>query len=110
MTSGLRRSSRAARSAIDPADSNVLYAGTGEGFLAGVMVRGLGIFKSVDAGDTWTQLPGTVQGVPTGAFYYVNKIVISPNDSNRIYAATRFGVWRSPDAGQTWSVVLSNPQ
>ena len=48
------------------------------------MVRGLGIFKSVDAGDTWTQLPGTVQGVPTGAFYYVNKIVISPNDSNRI--------------------------
>jgi photosystem II stability/assembly factor-like uncharacterized protein len=48
--------------------------------------------------------------VPDGAFDYVNKIVISPNDSNRLYAATRTGVWRSLDAGLTWSVVLSNPQ
>ncbi len=97
--------------AIDPTDSNVLYAGTGEGFYgSSSFVQGLGIFKSVDAGVTWTQLPGTVSGVPSGAFDYVNKIVVSPNNSNRVYAATRTGVWKSTDAGSTWTVKLSNPQ
>lgn len=96
--------------AIDPGNANVLYAGTGEGILLGDPgLRGLGIFKSVDAGATWSQLPGTVQGVPPGAFHYVNKVRVSANDSSRIYAATRTGVWRSLDAGQTWSIVLSNP-
>ena len=97
--------------AMDPEDSSVIYAGTGEGwYFADVFVRGLGIFKTTDAGATWTQLPGTVSGVPAGAFDYVNDVVISPNDSNRLYAATRTGVWRSLDAGESWSVVLSNPE
>ena len=64
----------------------------------------------MDAGATWTQLPGTVGGVPAGAFDYVNEIVVSPNDSNRVYAGTRTGVWRSLDAGVTWTAVLRNPQ
>jgi hypothetical protein len=97
--------------AIDPTNPDVLYAGTGEGYYGSdVFVRGLGIFKSVDAGATWAQLPGTVSGVPEGAFHYVNKIRISPNDPGRIYAATRYGVLRSLDSGQAWSVVLSNPR
>ncbi len=96
---------------IDPTDTDVLYAGTGEGYYgASSFVRGLGIFKSTDAGASWVQLPGTVSGVPEGAFHYVNKIRISPNDSERLYAATRYGVWRSLDAGLSWSVVLSNPR
>lgn len=95
--------------AMDPANSSVLYAGTGEGFFNSVFVRGLGIFKSTDAGASWSQLAGTVNGVPTGAFHYVNKIVISPNDSNRIYAGTRTGVWRSLDGGVSWSPSLGNP-
>ncbi len=94
--------------AVDPNDRNVLYAGTGEGVFAGGS-PGLGIFTSDDAGATWTQLAGTVSGVPTGSFHYVNKVVISPNDSNRIYAGMRTGVWRSLDAGQNWSLVLGNP-
>lgn len=98
--------------AMDPADSNVLYAGTGEGWYpsASVFAKGLGIYKTVDAGATWTQLAGTIAGaVPPGAFDYVSHVRISPNDSNRVYAATRTGVWRSTDAGATWSVVLANP-
>ena len=95
--------------AMDPTNPNVLYAGTGEGFFGSGVRQGLGIFKSSDAGATWSLLNGTVNGAPTGSFYYVNKIVISPNDHDRIYAATRFGVWRSLDAGQSWSVVLRNP-
>ena len=65
-------------------------------FFSSTFLQGFGIFKSTDAGATWSQLPGTVgDGVPADAFEYVNKVVVSPNDSNRVYAATRTGVWRS---------------
>ena len=91
---------------MDPTDPNVLYAGTGEGFFSsGTMHRGDGIFKTTDAGATWVQLPDTAGTL----FRYVNKLAISPNDHNRIYAATRSGLWRSLDAGQTWSIRLANP-
>ena len=91
--------------AIDPTDPNVLYAGTGEGWYStDIFVQGLGIFKSTDAGASWSLLPGTTSG-----FEYVQRIVISPNDPDRIYAGTRTGVWRSEDAGASWGVVLANP-
>jgi len=96
--------------AMDPSDPDVLYAGTGEGvFPVDSFVQGLGIFKSVDGGDTWSQLPGTVNVTPPDAFHWVNDVVVSPNDGDRVYAGTRTGVWRSDDGGQSWSVVLSNP-
>jgi photosystem II stability/assembly factor-like uncharacterized protein len=92
---------------IDPTDPDTLYAGTGEGFFpgSGPAGRGFGIFKTTDAGATWTQLPNTASGL----FYYVNRLAISPNDPRRIYAATRTGVWLSPDAGDSWDLVLANP-
>lgn len=83
---------------IDPNNPNVLYAGTGEGYFNIDAVRGAGIFKTTDGGNTWTQLASTA----TSDFYYVNKIVISPNNSNRMYATTRTGIWRSLDSGNTW--------
>ncbi|MEO0629638.1 MAG: hypothetical protein AAFY46_02785, partial [Planctomycetota bacterium] len=91
--------------AIDPNNTQVLYAGTGEGVFNGDAVRGLGIFKTTDGGATWTQLPSTVGS----SFFYVNQVRISPTDSNRIFAATRSGVWRSTDAGATFEPVLANP-
>jgi|GEM_PF-798947 len=94
---------------MDPTNASVLYAGTGEGFFNGDAVRGLGIFKTTDAGATWTQLASTVTGVPFGAFFAVNELVISPADHERVYAATRYGVWKSSDGGNSWSVVLRNP-
>ncbi|MFG0273859.1 MAG: hypothetical protein ACF8QF_02255 [Phycisphaerales bacterium] len=97
--------------AIDATNTDILYAGTGEGVGgSSTFPRGLGIFKSTDGGVTWTLLDGTVNGVPAGAFHYVNKIVISPNDAARLYAATRTGVWRSLDAGASWALVLANPR
>jgi BNR/Asp-box repeat. len=92
--------------AMDPQDPNVLYAGTGESYTnlqRGDSIRGMGIFKSTDAGATWNQLPGTA----VSPYYYVNKIVISPNDSGRIYAATGSGIFISQDAGATWRNALS---
>jgi photosystem II stability/assembly factor-like uncharacterized protein len=89
--------------AFDPEDSRIIYAGTGEGVFNGDMVRGAGIFKSIDAGATWSFL----QTTSTDDFHYVNKIVPSPNNRNRIYAGTRTGVWRSDDGGANWNRVLN---
>ena len=85
--------------AMDPKNSEILYAGTGEGYGNFDSNRGAGIFKTMDGGATWTRLTASA----TANFYYVNDLVISPNNSQRIYAATRTGVWRSLDAGATWT-------
>ena len=86
---------------IDPANSNVLYAGTGE---QTQNWRGAGIFKTTDGGDTWNQLPSTA----TPDFYFVNRLMVSPA-TGAIYAATNTGLWTSPDGGDTWSLSLSSP-
>ncbi|HQR33553.1 MAG TPA: BACON domain-containing carbohydrate-binding protein [Blastocatellia bacterium] len=88
--------------AFDPKNPNTIYAGTGEGFQNFDRVRGAGIFKSIDAGTTWARLPNT--GTPD--FYFVNDIIVSTNDSKRLYAATSTGVWRSTDEGLNWLQVL----
>jgi photosystem II stability/assembly factor-like uncharacterized protein len=88
--------------AMDPASSNVLYAGTGEGFFNSDAVRGAGIFKTTDGGLTWTRLPATA----SPDFHYVNDLAVSTRDPRRVYAATRTGVWRSLDAGAAWTRVL----
>ncbi len=87
---------------MDPTDRNTLYAGTGEGYFrelvrgTGLPLRGDGIFVTHDGGETWTRLPST----DNDDFHYVNDLVVTADD---IYAATRTGVWRSRDAGATWS-------
>lgn len=86
---------------LDPRNPDVLYAGTGEGFFNADAVRGAGILKSTDGGETWTQLPST----RTPDFFYVQKIVMSRGSSQRLYAATRTGVFRSTDGGGTWAKV-----
>lgn len=87
---------------LDPRNPNILYAGTGEGYFNGDSVRGAGVLKSVDGGETWAQLASTANA----DFFYVQKIVMSRGSSQRIYAATRTGVFRSVDAGGSWTKVL----
>ena len=87
---------------LDPRNPNHLYAGTGEGFFNIDAVRGAGILQSLDGGETWSQLPSTT----TSDFYYVQKIVMSKGSSQRIYAATRTGVFRTNDGGVSWTKVL----
>ena len=89
--------------AFEPGNSSVIYAGTGEGIFSGDAVRGAGIFKSTDAGATWTRLAPTT----TSDFFYVQKIVVgNGSNSQHVYAATRTGVWRSLDGGANWTQVL----
>jgi len=89
--------------AFDPKNPEIIYAGTGEGYFNSDAMRGAGIFRSGDGGNTWKRLDGT----GGKDFYYVNDIVISKGNSNRIYAATRSGVMRSMDGGATWSRVVN---
>ncbi len=89
---------------MDPNNSNVLYAGTGEGYFyfnGGDWVRGNGIFKSTDSGATWEQLADTANS----SFFFVNDIVVSKGNSQRIYAGTRAGIWRSTNGGTNWTQV-----
>ncbi len=90
--------------AMDPSNANVLYAGTGEGFFNTDAIRGAGIFKTTDGGATWTQLAATANS----NFYYVNRLAISPNNTQRVYAATRTGIFRSTDGGASWSQVYTS--
>lgn len=87
--------------AMDPVNPDVIYAGTGESFADPQSRRGVGIFKTIDGGTTWTHLTST--GTPD--YYYVNDIAISPRNNQRIYAATTTGIWRSDNGGASWTQV-----
>ncbi len=89
--------------AFDPQNSQNFYIGTGEGWYNIDFVRGAGIWKSSDGGNTWAQLPST----NNSDFFFVQKIVV--NSNGIIYAATRNnGVCRSSDGGTSWVKVLGN--
>jgi photosystem II stability/assembly factor-like uncharacterized protein len=88
---------------LDPRNPNILYAGTGEGFFNLDAVRGAGVLKSTDGGETWTQLPATAS---TPDFHYVQKLVMSKGSSQRLYAATKTGVFRTNDGGANWTRVI----
>ena len=88
--------------AFDPANPEIIFAGTGEGYYNGDGLRGAGIFKSVNAGVSWTRIATT----DTPDFHYVNDIIVSHNNSNNIYVATKTGVWRTINGGGAWENVL----
>lgn len=109
--------------AMDPSDERVIYAGTGEANFANHSLYGLGLYKTVDGGDNWTLL---AQGVFAGRTF--SRIIVSPADPNMLFAAiapaggfqpTRnaakshpladgpVGVFRSVDAGLTWTPLLN---
>jgi hypothetical protein len=87
---------------MDPNDPDTLYAGTGEGFFNIDAVRGDGVFVTTDAGETWNAVSFTAGNTD---FNFVNKLAFSPNDSNTLYAATREGIYRTQDAGDSWALV-----
>ena len=86
-----------------PGNSQYLYAGTGEGWFNSDAIRGLGIFRSTDGGNTWSQLAST----NSGNFFRIQKIAVANNGT--VFACTRLaGLQRSTDNGLTWTKVLGN--
>ncbi|GJM07883.1 MAG: hypothetical protein DHS20C11_01590 [Lysobacteraceae bacterium] len=91
---------------IDPNDDDILYAGTGEVYRHTnrpySSMSGGGLFKSIDAGDTWVQLHDTVGE----DFMYISDVVVSPNNSQRVYLASNTGIWRSDNGGASFESIL----
>ena len=93
---------------VAPSDPNILYVGSGEGLPRPDLAVGDGIYKSTDAGATWTHLGlRDAQQIP--------KIAVDPRNPNRLFVAAlghpygpneERGIFRSTNGGQTFERVL----
>jgi len=94
--------------AISASDPNMIYAGTGEANASSQSFRGDGIYKSTDAGATWTH-----SGLDLAAYF--GRIVIDYSNPERVFAAAcgnlftpdeNRGIYRTSDGGASWQQVL----
>lgn len=94
--------------AIDPSDHNTIYAATGDPNISGYPAVGDGLYKSTDAGITWTN-------IGLADKFIISHIIIDPSNSNIIYAATmgfpfqrdlNRGLYKTIDGGATWNNIL----
>jgi uncharacterized protein (TIGR03437 family) len=88
--------------AIDPANPDTVFVGTGEATFSSSSYYGAGILKSTDAGASWRHIPGPWTRVRFGG------LVIHPRDSRIMLAGVSSGgIFRSTDSGETWQAVLA---
>ena len=94
--------------AVAPGNGDVVYIGTGEGFPRNSTSVGDGIYKSIDAGRTWTHL-----GLKDSERF--SRIIVNPKNPGIVFAAAmghewganqERGIFKSTDAGATWKRVL----
>lgn len=94
--------------AVAPSDPNVIYVGGGEKTVRGNVSHGYGMWKSYDAGKTWTHI-----GLADSR--RIPRVRIHPNNPDVVYAAVlghlfgpnqERGVYRSVDGGKNWERVL----
>ncbi len=94
--------------AVSEADPNIIYVGEGEQTLRGNVSSGNGLWKSMDAGNSWNYIG--LEGSE-----HISRIRIHPKDPNIVYVAalgnlwtpnTVRGVFRSTDGGTTWNKIL----
>jgi len=94
--------------AVADSNPNVVYVASGEGLARPDLSVGDGVYKSTDAGKTWTYL-----GLKDGQ--QIGQIAVDPKDADRVYVAvtghpygpnTERGLYRSTDGGKTWKKVF----
>ncbi|MFL6292048.1 MAG: WD40/YVTN/BNR-like repeat-containing protein, partial [Thermoanaerobaculia bacterium] len=94
--------------AVSELDPNVVYAGTGESTVRGNVSHGDGMWKSTDAGKTWTHV-----GLPESR--HIPRVRIHPREPDTVYAAVlghlfgpnpERGVYRTRNGGRTWERIL----
>jgi photosystem II stability/assembly factor-like uncharacterized protein len=90
---------------IDPRNSNVLWLGTGENHSQRSAHFGDGVYKSTDAGKSWSRV-GLAQSE------HIGRIVIDPRNSDVVYVAAQGplfsaggerGLYKTTDGGKTWT-------
>jgi hypothetical protein len=95
---------------IDPADNEVMYAGTGEVYRVDTSnfgynvwkargTYGIGVIKSTDGGVTWRQ----VLTKSSSLLFGVQKLHFDPTNHLVVYAACTDGLYRSVDSGANWT-------
>jgi photosystem II stability/assembly factor-like uncharacterized protein len=94
---------------VAPSNPKVIYAGTGESDIRSDLASGDGVYKSIDAGKTWTNV-----GLRNSR--QISRVVIDPSNANHIYIAalgdpygpsSERGVFESRDGGITWKKSLN---
>ncbi len=94
--------------AVAPSDPDIIYVGTGGGIIRPDLSTGDGMYKSTDAGATWTHL-----GLRDSQM--IADVVVDPTDPNRLFVAVlghpygpseERGVFRSLDGGRNFEKVL----
>ena len=82
---------------VDPNNPDIIYIGTGDRDSADA--PGLGVWKSVDGGETWSS-PGF--GMPD---LVIGMMVVNPDNTDILMAASNDGVYRTTNGGDSWSLV-----
>jgi photosystem II stability/assembly factor-like uncharacterized protein len=96
--------------AIAPSNQNILYLGTGEPMHARSSAHGNGMWKSADAGKTWTNIGLTKS-------FYIPKVAVDFKNPDIVYVAAEGklydnemdcerGLYKSADGGKTWTNVF----
>lgn len=94
--------------AVAAADPNVIYVGQGEKTVRGNVTSGFGVWKSVDAGKTWTFI-----GLKNTR--HIGRIRIHPTNPDIVYVGAMGDLWKSSedrgvyktmDGGKTWQKIL----
>jgi photosystem II stability/assembly factor-like uncharacterized protein len=94
--------------AVAPSDPNVVWAGTGEPWIRSHISIGNGVYKSTDAGRTWSHVGLDSTG-------RIGRIVIDPANPDIVFVAAQGhsygpqkerGLYRTTDGGRTWQQVL----
>src|SRR5207244_8652387 len=95
--------------AVDPTHHDNVWVGTGETWTRNSVSIGNGIYKSTDAGETWT-----FSGLPESE--RISRILVDPRASDTVYACVPGKLWsdspdrglyRTADGGRTWDLVLT---